>query len=155
MDFITHLPKVGDFEAILVIINRFSKYAIFVPTTKLCSIELTAQLFFKHIVKLWGVMTSILSDRDGRFIGTFWIELLTFLGTSLNKPSSYNPQTDGQTKRFNSHNFTKEWKRTTDIAQAYLEKASKSMKKRVNKKRRSLKFCEGDRVFVKLKAEQV
>ncbi|TYK26611.1 reverse transcriptase [Cucumis melo var. makuwa] len=52
LDFITHLPKVGDFEAILVIIDRFSKYATFIPTTKQCSAEMTAQLFFKHVVKL-------------------------------------------------------------------------------------------------------
>ncbi|KAA0037591.1 reverse transcriptase [Cucumis melo var. makuwa] len=52
MDFITHLPKVGDFEAILVIIDRFSKYATFVPITKQCSTELITQLFFKHVVKL-------------------------------------------------------------------------------------------------------
>ncbi|KAA0046930.1 reverse transcriptase [Cucumis melo var. makuwa] len=52
MDFITHLPKVGDFKAILVIIDRFSKYATFIPTTKQCSAEMTAQLFFKHVVKL-------------------------------------------------------------------------------------------------------
>ncbi|TYK15933.1 reverse transcriptase [Cucumis melo var. makuwa] len=101
MDFITHLPKVGDFEAILVIIDRFSKYATFIPTTKQCSVEMTAQLFFKHVVKLWGVPTSIVRDRDGRFIGSFWTELFSFLGTSLNISSSYHPQTDGQTKRFN------------------------------------------------------
>ncbi|KAA0046442.1 reverse transcriptase [Cucumis melo var. makuwa] len=71
MDFITHLPKVCDFEAILVIIDRFLKYATFIPTTKQCSAELMAQLFFKHVVKLWGVPTSIVSDRDGRFIGFF------------------------------------------------------------------------------------
>ncbi|TYK01231.1 reverse transcriptase [Cucumis melo var. makuwa] len=101
MDFITHLSKVGDFEAILVIINRFSKYATFIPTTKQCSAEMTTQLFFKHVVTLWGVPTSIVSDRDGRFIGSFWTELFFFLRTSLNKSSSYHPQTDGQTERFN------------------------------------------------------
>lgn len=41
MDFITHLPKVGDLKAILVIIDRFSKYATSIPTTKQCSVELT------------------------------------------------------------------------------------------------------------------
>ena len=46
LDFITHLPKVGEFEAILVIIDRFSKYATFIPTNKVCSAEMTAQLFF-------------------------------------------------------------------------------------------------------------
>ncbi|KAA0045084.1 reverse transcriptase [Cucumis melo var. makuwa] len=101
MDFITHLPKVGDFEAILVIIDRFSKYATFIPTTKQCSAEMIAQLFFKHVVKLLGVSTSIVSDRDGRSIGSFWTELFSFLGTSLNISSSYHPQTDGQTERFN------------------------------------------------------
>ncbi|TYK27740.1 reverse transcriptase [Cucumis melo var. makuwa] len=40
MDFFTHLPKVSNFEAILVIIDQFSKYATFIPTTKLCSAEL-------------------------------------------------------------------------------------------------------------------
>ncbi|KAA0062439.1 reverse transcriptase [Cucumis melo var. makuwa] len=66
MDFITHLPKVGDLKVILVIIDRFSKYATFIHTTKLCSIELTTQLFFKHVLKLWEVPTSIVSDCYGR-----------------------------------------------------------------------------------------
>ena len=52
IDFITHLPKVGDFEAILVIIDQFLKYATFILTTKLCSTKLTTQLFFRHVVKL-------------------------------------------------------------------------------------------------------
>ncbi|TYK01597.1 reverse transcriptase [Cucumis melo var. makuwa] len=221
MDFITHLPKVGDFEAILVIIDRFSKYATFIPTTKQCSAEMTAQLFFKHVVKLWGVPTSIVSDRDGRFIGSFWTELFSFLGTSLNISSSYHPQTDGQTERFNcmleeylrhfvnarqknwvqlldvaqfcfnaqtssstgrspfeivsgrqpvlphlvdhpfagknpqALNFTKEWKQTNDIARAYLEKASKRMKKWADKKRRPLEFRAGDQVLIKLRPKQV
>ena len=81
--------------------RQFSKYATFVPTPKLCSAELTAQLFFKHVVKLWGIPSSIISDRDGRFIGTFWTELFAFLGTTLNISSSYHPQTDGQTEWFN------------------------------------------------------
>ncbi|KAL0554684.1 hypothetical protein IC582_008611 [Cucumis melo] len=221
MNFITYLPKVGDFEAILVIIDRFSKYATFIPTTRQCSAEMTAQLFFKHVVKLWGVSTSIVSDRDGRFIGSFWTELFSFLRTSLNISSSYHPQTDGQTERFNcmleeylhhfvnarqknwvklldvaqfcfnaqtssftgrspfeivsrsqpvlphlvdhpfagknprALNFTKEWKQTNDIARAYLEKASKRMKKWADKKRRPLEFRAGDQVLIKLRPQQV
>jgi len=221
MDFITHLSKVGEHEAILVIIDRFSKYATFIATPKLCSAEMTAQLFFKHVVKLWGIPASIVSDRDGRFIGTFWTELFSFLGTSLNISSSYHPQTDGQTERFNclleeylrhfvdarqknwvqlldvaqfcfncqtssstgkspfevvsgrqpllphiidhpyagknpqAHNFTKEWRQTVEIARAYLEKASKHMKKWADKKRRPLEFRAGDQVLIKLRPEQV
>jgi len=101
LDFITHLPKVGEYDAILVVVDRFSKYATFLPTPKLFSTELTAKLFFKHIVKLWGIPSSIISDRDGRFINTFWTELFAFLRTTLNISSSYHPQTDGQTEWFN------------------------------------------------------
>lgn len=36
LDFITRLLKVGEHEAILVIITRFSKHATFVPTPKQC-----------------------------------------------------------------------------------------------------------------------
>ncbi|TYJ99686.1 reverse transcriptase [Cucumis melo var. makuwa] len=62
MDFITHLSKVDDLEAILVITDQFSKYTTFISTTKLCSAKLTAHLFFKYVVKLWKVPTSIMSD---------------------------------------------------------------------------------------------
>ncbi|TYK15859.1 reverse transcriptase [Cucumis melo var. makuwa] len=136
MDFITHLPKVGDFKSILVIIDRFSKYATFIPTTKQCSAEMIAQLFFKHVVKLWGVPTSIVSDRDGRFIGSFWTELFSFLGTSLNISSSYHPQTDGQTERFNCmleeylRHFVnarqKNWVQLLDVAQFFFNAQTSS-----------------------------
>ena len=90
-----------DFEVILVIIDRFSKYATFIFTTKLCYVKLTAHLFFKHVMKLWGVPSSIVSDMDDRYIGTFWAELFAFLGTNMNISSRYHPQTDSQTERFN------------------------------------------------------
>ena len=53
---------------------------------------------FRHVVKLWDIPTSIISDCDARFIGTFWIELFKLLGSSLNISLSYHPQIE----RFNS-----------------------------------------------------
>ncbi|KAA0048702.1 reverse transcriptase [Cucumis melo var. makuwa] len=52
-------------------------------------------------------------------------------------------------------NFTKEWKQTNNIARAYLEKASKRMKKWADKKRRPLEFQAGDQLLIKLRPEQV
>ncbi|GMP97113.1 hypothetical protein CsSME_00045491 [Camellia sinensis var. sinensis] len=101
LDFITGLPKVGDIGTILNIVDRFSKYATFIAAPKYVSAEETAQLFFKHIVKYWGVPKSIVSDRDTRFVGNFWTELFKLLGSQLNTSSSYHPETDGQTERFN------------------------------------------------------
>ena len=48
--------------------------------------------------------------------------------------------------------LAKEWKEQADIARAYLEKASKRMKKWADKKRRPMEFKEGDKVLVKLYA---
>ena len=46
LDFIDDLPKVGDFGSILVVIDRFSKYATFIPAQKYCTAEDTARLIF-------------------------------------------------------------------------------------------------------------
>ena len=51
--------------------------------------------------------------------------------------------------------FTKDWKKTTEIARAYLEKASRRMKKWADQKRRPLEFKAGDLVLIKLRPEQL
>ena len=91
LDFITSLPRVGELGCILVVVDRFSKYATFIPTPKYCSAEDTARLFFKHVVKYWGLPENIVSDRDPRFTGTFWSELFKLLGSKLNLSTSYHP----------------------------------------------------------------
>ncbi len=125
--FVTSLPKVGDFGCIVVVVDRFSKYATFIPAPKHCSAEETARFFFKHVVKYWGIPQSIISDRDTRFTGNFWAELFKLLGSQLDFSSSYHPQTDGQTERFNGlleeylRNFVnanqKNWAQLLDVAQ--------------------------------------
>ncbi|KAJ7957580.1 Transposon Ty3 gag-pol polyprotein [Quillaja saponaria] len=60
-----------------------------------------------------------------------------------------------QGKSPKAHHFTKDWKQNIDIARAYLEKASKRMKKWADKGRRQLEFQVGDLVLVKLTKEQL
>ena len=59
----------------------------------------------------------------------------------------------GKTPR--AFNFTKEWKKNAEIAQAYLEKASKRMKKWADQVRRPLEFQPGDKVLIKLQTNQL
>ncbi|KAL4298133.1 hypothetical protein GQ457_12G013670 [Hibiscus cannabinus] len=59
MDFIIGLPKVDDFSSIMVVVDRFSKYATFIPASKVCPAEEAARLFLKHVVKYWGVPKTI------------------------------------------------------------------------------------------------
>lgn len=51
MDFITNLPKVDEFSSIMVVVDRFSKYAMVIPCKMGCMIEVVIQHFFKHVVK--------------------------------------------------------------------------------------------------------
>ncbi|KAL2252782.1 UNVERIFIED_CONTAM: Transposon Tf2-12 polyprotein [Sesamum indicum] len=88
IDYISGLPKVGDLGSIIVVVDRLSKYATFIAAPKHVTTEGTAHLFF--------------NDRDSRFTGVFWTELFKILGTKLSMSSSYHPQSDGQTERFNS-----------------------------------------------------
>ena len=64
MDFITCLPKFEGKGTIIVVVDRFSKYATFILATKDCNVEETARLFLAHVVKYWGVPKIVVSDRD-------------------------------------------------------------------------------------------
>ncbi|MCO5581935.1 hypothetical protein L7F22_035824 [Adiantum nelumboides] len=102
MDFITTLPRTTKGNAqILVIVNRFSKMAHFIPCKKAASAPDIASLFVQHIFRIHGLPRSIISDRDPKFTGHFWTSLFKSLGTNLLFSSAYHPQTDSQTERVN------------------------------------------------------
>ncbi|CAI7823748.1 unnamed protein product, partial [Closterium sp. NIES-54] len=102
LDFITGLPptNVGH-DAILVVIDKFSKMGHFIPTHTTARTEETAKLFIKHIISQHGIPTTLISDRDPKFTSKFWKELMSLMGTRLAMSSAYHPQTNGQTERLN------------------------------------------------------
>lgn len=66
MDFISALPKVDGFGSIMVVVDRFSKYATFIAAPTDCTAEEAAKLFLKNVI--WGIPRNIISERfTGRF----------------------------------------------------------------------------------------
>jgi hypothetical protein len=64
LDFVEALPRVRGKSVILTVIDRFSKYNHFIPLAHPYSAESVAQAFFVDIVRLHGVLQSLVSDRD-------------------------------------------------------------------------------------------
>ncbi|CAI7849896.1 unnamed protein product [Closterium sp. NIES-54] len=85
----------------LVVVDRLSKMSHFIPTHTTVTAPETARLFFDHIVRLHGLPSAIISDRDPRFLSNFWQSLFKLHGTRLKFSTAYHPETDGQTERMN------------------------------------------------------
>ena len=94
MDFISEFLKVEGFGPILVVVDRFSKYAVFIPASSECPVEEAARIFFSNVVKNFGMPEDIVSDRDTRFIGRFRVEMLKMWGTKCKFFTANHPQTD-------------------------------------------------------------
>jgi len=100
MDFVTHLSRsVKGHDSIWVIVDKLTKCAYFLAINQKWSLDKLAELYVREVVRLHGVPTSIVSDRDPRFTSRFWQSLQAVLGTQLRMSSAYHPQTDGQSER--------------------------------------------------------
>lgn len=71
MDFVEGLPKVSGKSVILTVVDRFSKYAHFIPLGHPYMVTSVARAFFNDIVHLHGLPASIVSDRDPMFMSHF------------------------------------------------------------------------------------
>lgn len=102
MDFVTGLPEKEGYDTILVVVDRLTKMAHYIPTSSNINAKGLAKLFLEKIVKHHGLPTNIITDRGSLFTSEFWTKLMKALGTSRNLSTAFHPETDGQTERINA-----------------------------------------------------
>jgi len=127
MDFIEGLPKSHSYDCILVVVDKFSKYAHFIPLAHPYSAFQVAMTYMEQVYKLHGLPEAIISHRDKVFTNTLWKELFRLAGTQLQMSNAYHPQTDGQTERVNQclegylrcfvHSYPHKWKDWLPLAE--------------------------------------
>ena len=101
VNFITELPDLHGFDAIMVVVDSVSKRGHFIPTHTTVTALGATQLYLQHIWKLHGFLRSTLSDRGLQFIAEFMCKLYCLLGISISSSMAYHPQSDGQTECIN------------------------------------------------------
>ena len=88
-------PRHRNKDAIMVVVDRFSKSAHFLPLTHPFTSKTVADKFVEGVIKLQDMPISIISDHDPIFVSKFWQEFFKLSGTKLKLSSAYHPQTDG------------------------------------------------------------
>ncbi|MBW0587152.1 hypothetical protein O181_126867 [Austropuccinia psidii MF-1] len=84
-----------NYNACLIIVDRFRKSMRCLPCPKEDTAMDTALSFWNNIISTCGVPKIIISDRDPKFTSEFWTNLYDMLGTKIAFSTAYHPQTDG------------------------------------------------------------
>ncbi|KAF8688056.1 hypothetical protein RHS03_09828, partial [Rhizoctonia solani] len=100
-NMIVDLPKDGNHNLILVIIDSFTKYGIFVKCSKKLKAPKLVELFLEHVWKRHGMPKKTISDRGRVFNNKFLRALYKRLGIDPHFSLAYHPQSDGQTEQVN------------------------------------------------------
>jgi len=87
---------------LLVIVDRLSKMAHYIPTTTEVDSKGIARLFLDNIFRLVGLPDSIVSNRGTQFVSSFTRARTNLLGIHQKVSTAFHPQTDGQTERVNA-----------------------------------------------------
>ncbi|XP_057483982.1 uncharacterized protein LOC130770513 [Actinidia eriantha] len=176
MGYVIGFPCIvkGD-NSIWVIVDRLTKMTHFIPISNTHTMDYMAAIYIKEIVRLYGALVSITSDRDSRFVSKFWQSLQRTMGTRLNLSTVFHSQTDEQLEKKiqTLENLLREvsitivlekgW-RNRDYRAMYctgnngenqvdsgsIESSTRSTKSIADANRRELDFQEGNWVFLKI-----
>ena len=92
MDFVTGLPRTRrKNDTVWMIVDQLTKSVCFLAIQVNLPTHRLAELNVSEIVRLLGVLVSIVSDKGTRFTLRFWRTLQEAFGTVLNFSKAFHP----------------------------------------------------------------
>ena len=88
---IVALPVSGGYDSILVVVDRMTKRAHFIPTVTTLTAEGTARLYCDNIWRHHGWPKKVISDRGPQFTAVFMRELNKLLGIKTGLSTAFHP----------------------------------------------------------------
>ena len=80
MDFVNGLPTSQRLDIVMVVMDSLTKYVHFIRLSHPYSVAKMATLFSQNVLKLHGMLASIVSNKDLVFTAKFWVELFKLRG---------------------------------------------------------------------------
>ena len=93
MDFVTEFPKCkAGYGSVFDVVEKLSKRAVFIPTTKTVTSIEAAQLLRDNVFNKFGMPLEIVGDRDPKFKSNFWTKRAQLLNVKQKISTSDHPQ---------------------------------------------------------------
>lgn len=99
LDIAMGLPVSHQHDAVLVIVDRFTKYTVYAPITTTITAAELAFRFEQNWISKRGCPTNLIMDRDTKFTSAYWRDFMEALGITARLTTAYHQQADGQTER--------------------------------------------------------
>ena len=86
----------------MTVVDHATKMVHFISCRKTTTVGEAARLYWQHVVRLHGVPRAIHIDQGAQFVGRWWREIWTLLGTKLRFGIAHHPQSQGQVERMSA-----------------------------------------------------
>jgi transposase InsO family protein len=91
MDFVGPFPESQGHDYLWIVICRLTSMVHLIPVKTTATAVKLSWKYLREVVRLHGLPSSIVSDRDSKFTSRWWQELHRILGAKLLMSTSFHP----------------------------------------------------------------